>query len=269
MNDELLHWVDTFCPDSSPIPDKPLNRESSTAANDEIVYRHNLPNIFSPEKVKLAINSFGKNKAPGPDGIRPIALQHLDEGTFKRLSDIFEASVALKYVPKILTKSKLIFIPKPGKDPEDPRSVRPITLSSFVFKTMERVIYWNLEENGFVESISESQHAYRRNKSTETALVSLVDKLESAVQRNKLSLGVFLDISGAFDNILINKIIEQLEAKNFPQWMVQWYQFALTNREIKLTTNQTNNKWGGDKEKVKPRDSAGRDTKPYSFQFGL
>ena len=229
--------LDTFCPDSSPIPDKPTERETSTAANDGIVYRHNLPNIFSPEKVKRAINSFGKNKAPGPDGIRPIALQHLDEGTFKRLSDIFEASVALKYVPKILTKSKLIFIPKPGKDPEDPRSVRPITLSSFVFKTMERVIYWNLEENGFVENISESQHAYRRNKSTETALVSLVDKLESAVQRNKLALGVFLDISGAFDNILINKIIEQLEAKNFPQWMVQWYQFALTNREIKLTTN--------------------------------
>ena len=179
----------------------------------------------------------GKNKVPGPDGIRPIALQHLDEGTFKRLSDIFEASVALKYVPKILTKSKLIFIPKPGKDPEDPRSVRPITLSSFVFKTMEQVIYWNLEEQGFVESISESQHEYRRNKSTETALVSLVDKLESAVQRNKLTLGVFLDISGAFDNILINKIIEQLEAKNFPQWMVRWYQFALTNREIKLTMN--------------------------------
>ena len=44
-----------------------------------------LPNIFSPEKVKRAINSFGKNKAPGPDGIQPIALQHLDEGTFKRL----------------------------------------------------------------------------------------------------------------------------------------------------------------------------------------
>ena len=82
---------------------------------------------------------------------------------------------------------------------------------------MEQVIYWNLEEHGFVESISESQHAYRRNKSTETALVSLVDKLESVVQRNKLALGVFLDISGAFDNILINKIIEQLEAKNFSQ----------------------------------------------------
>ena len=116
-------------------------------------------------------------------------------------------------------------------------------ICSFVFKTMERVIYWNLEEHGFVESISESQHVYRRNKSTETALMSLVDKLELAVYRNKLVLGVFLDLRGA-DNILINKIIEQLEAKNFPQWMVQslWYQFALTNREIKLTTNGVESK---------------------------
>ena len=51
--------------------------------------------------------------------------------------------------------------------------------------------------------------------------MSLVDKLESAVHMNKHAFGVFLDISGAFDNILINKMIEQLEAKNFPQWMVQ------------------------------------------------
>ena len=83
--------LDTFCPDSSPIPDKPTERETSTSMNDEIVYRHNLSNIFSSETVKQAINSFGKNKAPGLDGIRPIAHQHLDEGTFKRLSDIFEA----------------------------------------------------------------------------------------------------------------------------------------------------------------------------------
>ena len=94
--------LDTFCPVSFPIPDKPTEVETSTAADDEIVYQKDLPNIFSPEKVKLAIYSFVKNKAPGRDGIRPIALQHSDEGTFKRLSDIFEASVSLKYVQKYL-----------------------------------------------------------------------------------------------------------------------------------------------------------------------
>ena len=90
--------------------------------------------IFTRNRVKKAINSFGKHKPPGLDNIRPIALQSLDHKTIERLSDLFNACISLKYVPKTLTKSKLIFIPKTGKDP---RSQRPITLSSFVFKTME------------------------------------------------------------------------------------------------------------------------------------
>ena len=84
--------LDTFCPDSSPIPDKPTERETSTAANYGIVYHHNLSNIFSPEKVKRAINSFGKNKAPGSDGIRPIALQHLNDADWSPLYGIAPTS---------------------------------------------------------------------------------------------------------------------------------------------------------------------------------
>ena len=99
---------------------------------------------------------------------------------------------------------------------------------------MERVIYWNLEEGGHTDKIHDSQNAYRRGKSTETALAGLVDKVESGILRNKLALGVFLDISGAFDNILLDKIIEQLRIKNFPNWMIDWYKYALNNREISL-----------------------------------
>ena len=137
------------------------------------IYKHELAEVFTPNKVKKAIDSFGKHKAPGLDNIRPVALQSLDNKTIERLRNLFNACILLKYVPKTLTKSKLIFIPKVGKDLSDSRSQRPITLSSFVFKTMERVIYWTLEEGGHTDKIHGSQNAYRRGKSTETALAGL------------------------------------------------------------------------------------------------
>ena len=129
---------------------------------------------------------------------------------------------------------------------------------------MERVIYWTLEEGGHTDKIHGSQNAYRRGKSTETALAGLVDKIESGILRNKLALGVFLDISGAFDNILLDKVIEQLRIKNFPTWMIDWYEYALNNREISLTTGRLTTK-----RKLKRGTPQGGILSPLAFDIAF
>ena len=80
LNDLLL---DTFCPDS--IPAKGEEKEEGM---DREVHRDEMMEMFNPKKVKKAIDSFGKNKAPGLDEIRPIALQSLDNMTIKSLNKV-------------------------------------------------------------------------------------------------------------------------------------------------------------------------------------
>lgn len=52
-------------------------------------------------------------------------------------------------------------------------------------------------------SIHETQHAYRRGKSTETALSSLIDKVEKALREQQQALYVFLHIKEALNDTLI------------------------------------------------------------------
>jgi hypothetical protein len=48
--------------------------------------------------------------------------------------------------------------------------------------------------------LERSQHAYQRDRSSETALHSLVRRIESVLGHKIFALGAFLDVEGAFDN---------------------------------------------------------------------
>ena len=132
--------------------------------------------FITKDKVKRAIQSFGNFKAPGPDGLKPIVLKHLGDKALDWLTNIFHASILLKYQPKAWRKARVVFIPKEGKpDYNTARSFRPITLSSFVMKVLERVVLWHLEETVFsVSPLHINQHAFRRNRSCESALTNMV-----------------------------------------------------------------------------------------------
>ena len=102
---------------------------------------------LSVPKIRLAIDGFSPNKTAGLDNLKPIVLQHLPSQMLERLGELYKASLDLEYVPKQWRESKAIFIPKAGKDDySHVRSWRPICLMSFVFKTLERLILWHLEE---------------------------------------------------------------------------------------------------------------------------
>jgi hypothetical protein len=74
---------------------------------------------------------------------------------------------------------------------------------SFVFKTLERLTLWHLEETVLADfPMHMNQHAFRKGRSTESALSDTVDHLESAALNGGVAIGVFLDIEGAFDNLM-------------------------------------------------------------------
>ena len=189
---------------------------------------------LSDDKIRRAIGQFLPNKTPGIDNIKPVALQHLPPGCVTRLRMLFTASMELKYVPTLWRTSKAIFIPKVGKDDyAQPRAWRPISLMSFLFKTLERLILWHLEDTVLKEfTIHKNQHAFRKGRSTESALSDAVDHLESSALRGGVAIGVFLDIEGAFDNLLPVGVIQSLRKRNTPDKLLQWFSGYLVSRSV-------------------------------------
>ena len=104
---------------------------------------------------------------------------------------------------------------------------------SFIFKTLERLILWHMEETILKEfPINKDQHAFRKGRSTESALSDLVDYLESETLRGGLAVGLFLDIEGAFDNLLPEGVIDSLRARKTPEKLTMWFHNYLLARDI-------------------------------------
>ena len=140
---------------------------------------------ITPSLVKEACSTFAPNKAAGPDGISPKVLQNLPDKAYTILSEIYSAAHTIGYSPEIWRKSKVVLIPKIGKsDYSSPKSFRPISLTSFCLKALERLTHWHLQQTTLKKfPISNKQHAFVKGSSTETALSEAVSYIEKNIYK--------------------------------------------------------------------------------------
>ena len=195
------------------------------------------PTWINPKLIREAFFSFKKDKTAGPDDLKPVVLQNLPPQAIAHLQHIYSACIHLGYTPPIWAASKTVFIPKPGKkDYQDPRSFRPISLTCFLFKTLEKLVLWEANNTCLVtHPMHKNQHAFRSNHSCEVALSKVITKIEKAILNGQYALGVFLDIQGAFDNITHKAIESALIKHNFPPNIVHWYTNYIQNRSCTIT----------------------------------
>merc|ERR1712218_76825 len=151
-----------------------------------------------------------------------------------RISKIYQACVKLSFTPPKWCKADAIFLAKPDKPRYDlPNSFRPISKFNVILKGLEKLAKWELERTSLsVKPLHKNQHAYSRVKNVDTALVQVVDEAEKGILRQEFTLGVFIDIEGAFNNIKTEKALCAMRERGFPEDLVSWYESFVTNRVI-------------------------------------
>lgn len=191
---------------------------------------------INPKRFRKAVEGFKNDKAAGPDEIKPIILKNLPENVIIRLCNIFAACIAVGYTPEAWRHSKTIFIGKEGRASyTDPKAFRPISLMSFVFKTLERLVLWHSEESALKHfPLHRNQHAFRRGHSAEVSLSKMVSFIEETYERKELAVVVFLDIEGAYDNTSTKAVIAGMVKHGFPIEIINWYEFYLKNRTCEM-----------------------------------
>lgn len=205
-------------------------------------------NCITLDRIRWAVKSFKPYKSAGLDEILPVLLQKALHQIENHLLTIFTASLKFGYIPKLWQGVRVVFIPKAGKDDYTlPKSFRPISLTSFLLKTLERLIERHIKD--FISEncpISDSQHAFQEGKSTETALHSLINDIEYTLSHKEYAVCTFLDIEGAFDNVSFDAIDKALSFRNVADPIRKWTSHLLCSRAItyeaygsKTTVNPT------------------------------
>ena len=82
--------------------------------------------------------------------------------------------------------------------------------------------------------LNKRQFGLRKDSSTEAALHKVANKIERRITKKGYVLGVFLDIEGAFDNVLFNDISEALSATKVDDSTANWIINMVIHRYITI-----------------------------------
>ena len=190
--------------------------------------------FLSPQRVKEAFQDMNSYNAGGPDGMKSIVFQNLPHNTLTRISKLYKACIKLSYTPQKWCEADIIFLAKPDKPRYDlPNAFRPISKFNAILKGLEKLVKWELERTSLSEKpLHKNQHAYSRVNNVDTALVQVVDEAEKGPLRKEFTLGVFIDIAGAFNNLKTDNALDAMRNRGFPEHLVSWYESFVTNRIV-------------------------------------
>ena len=231
--DTIKVLTDAHFPAAQPGTDPFQHSATDKIATDILHDKYN--EWITPELTRRSLRMFKPNKAAGPDELKPVVFKYLPDNAIQTLTLIYKACIALHHTPHRWRETKVIFLPKPGKDTYDlPKSYRPISLSNFLLKGLERLVVWKMDRDLKQAPIHNMQHGFTKGKSTETAISNTADYIEQQLFEGQHCLGVFLDISSAFDSISVDHIKQSLLDHNGDPEVVEWYYSYLGRRYLEV-----------------------------------
>ena len=166
----------------------------------------------------------------GFDGICSTVVKSVLPFIAEPLSYIFNLSFLTASVPLNLKVAKIIPIFKNGNKQEF-SNYRPISILPCLSKILERLVHNRLSQ--FLSHhriLFDQQYGFRSKHSTDMALIELVDKITNAFSKKFSAIGVFIDLSKAFDTLDHSILLSKLNHYGTRGVPLQWFADYLSNR---------------------------------------
>ena len=165
---------------------------------------------LTDDELKEALRSLKPNKSPGYDNISSNVVNETSDIFFTPLKYIFNLSLQQEIFPENLKIAKVFPVYK--KDEEFLlTNYRPISVPCFS-KLLERIMYNQLFKYLSENSILyKKQFGFQTSHSTEHVILLLINQLYQSFEESKVTLGIFIDLSKAFDTVDQKILTKKLE----------------------------------------------------------
>jgi len=165
----------------------------------------------SVSDVQKIIKELKSKTSYGKDRLSNNLLKLISPEISPVLTLIINQSLNTGIFPESLKIAKVLPVHK--KDANDVfTNYRPISVLSSVSKVFERVIHDQLCQY-FTDNnlLFDSQYGFRSKHSTELAALELIDRIVCGMDKSKIPVSIFLDLSKAFDTLDHDILLDKLQ----------------------------------------------------------
>jgi len=190
-----------------------------------------------PHEIIEFVSTFKANKSPGYDDVLPKTVKSVIHTIAEPLSTAINVSFDQGTFPDALKIAKVV----PSLKSDDRTIVsnyRPVSVISVFSKIYEKVMYKRLFDY-FVENkfLVDNQFGFRKQHSTSMAILRLVDQIATEIDKGNLTMGVFIDLSKAFDTIDHHILLDKLPMYGIRGNCFDWFNSYLTERKPYVCLN--------------------------------
>ena len=157
--------------------------------------------LVTENEICEVIKCLNSKNSCGSDGISSKLIKYIIEELSMPLTVIINQIFTTGIFPDNLKTAKIHPLLKAG-DPLLATNYRPISLLTSISKIFEKIIFNQLTNYLSLNNIlTDSQYGFRKNHSTQSAALELIDRLMISMDKGKTPLAIFLDFSKAFDTL--------------------------------------------------------------------
>ena len=194
-------------------------------------------NPTSVTEIKKIISKMQPKNSTGIDEIPISVVKSSSDYIFFGLCHIFNLSLSQGRFIIDFKKAKVIPVHKKGQK-TNVNNYRPISLLPVLSKILEKIVYNRLysflSPSNFFYDL---QFGFRKNHSTSHAATVMVENITKSFEDKEYTLGVFLDLSKAFDAIDRSILLAKLNHFGVRGVANEWLRSYLNGRFMQTEVN--------------------------------